>query len=226
MVHGVTLSLAPSNVVVLLGSNGSGKTTLLRLLSGSLEPEAGRVLLDGVDITGVPLHARARLGVGYLPQGASVFAGLTTQHNIEAVLEVRALPRVERRRRVDELVSLFDLAPVARRRAGLLSGGERRRVELARLFALEPRVALLDEPFASLDPEGVEALSGLIAGLAKGGVAVLLAEHHVHRALTIGHHACILVDGRVAASGSPESIGARYGFAIESGHRMSKSWER
>jgi lipopolysaccharide export system ATP-binding protein len=211
VVEDVDVALRPAEVVGVLGPNGAGKTTLLRLLSGSLRGQRGRVWLGEAEVTGLPLWRRARLGIGYLPQGPSVFGGLRVRENVEAVVQVRRrkLPRRDRAKRAMGLLALMGLEQRAHQRASTLSGGERRRLELARLLALEPRVALLDEPFAGLDAGAAAALGEQIGQLAARGIAVAIADHRLQQALAICRRACILVAGRQVLSGSAAEITQR-----------------
>jgi len=202
VVDGVDLQVGEGEVVGLLGPNGAGKTTVMRVLIGAGRPVAGRVWLDGEEVTDWPVHRRCRRGLGYLAQEPSAFVGLTARQNVEAVLQLHGRSR----RRADALLSTFGLARLAHQRAGTMSGGERRRLELARLMAAEPKVVLLDEPLAGLDPLAIEELCKQVQTLADRGVGVLMADHNVSQALTICRRACILVNGRVIASGSPADV--------------------
>lgn len=206
VVDGVSLELQPADVIVVFGPNGAGKTSLIRLLAGALPVQQGQVFLGHQDVTSLPLHRRARAGIGYLAQSPSAFAGLSVWDNVAAVLQLHHRRSAEVRRRVERLLDSFGILALARQRAETLSGGERRRMELARLMALEPRVALLDEPFAGLDPAAASGLAEQVTRLAHSGVGVLVAEHHVQQALTIGRRACILVEGRVVAQGSAQEL--------------------
>ncbi len=221
VLDGVDLELAAGQAWGLLGPNGAGKTTLLRAIAGAGGVE-GEVWLDGERVDGLPLAARARRGVGYLPQHPSAFGGLTVAQNLLAALEVARAPRPQRAGRVEELLVTFGLRARAAQRARTLSGGERRRLELARLWATGPRVLLLDEPFAGLDGEAIAELARQIARLARGSAAVVLAEHRVEQALTICHHACILLNGRVATRGTAAEVAShpaagRVFFSAEAG---------
>ncbi|MCC6750904.1 MAG: ATP-binding cassette domain-containing protein [Deltaproteobacteria bacterium] len=202
VVDHVSLEVRRGEVLALLGPNGAGKSTLMRLLVGALRPEGGRVILGGEDVTRLPLHLRGRRGLGYLPQEPSAFTGLSVEDNLALVLELRGQPRAAG----EAALALFELEPRRNQRASTLSGGERRRLELARLLCTRPTVALLDEPFAGLDPRAAEQLALHIARLAEHGVGVLLADHRAEQALAICHRACLLVDGRVAVCGSPKEL--------------------
>jgi lipopolysaccharide export system ATP-binding protein len=209
VVDGVDFALAPREILGLLGPNGAGKTTLFRLISGVLSAEAGRIWLAEREISGLPQHRRARLGLGYLSQQSSAFSGLTVRQNIEAALEL-AVPKKTRKEArygvIDELLELFGLRSLRDQKAKTLSGGERRRLEIARLLAPAPKVILLDEPFAGLDPEAVRELSEQVRLMSDRGAAVLLADHYVEQALTICQRACILVSGKVVARGAPAEL--------------------
>jgi lipopolysaccharide export system ATP-binding protein len=207
VVDAVSLTVESGEVVGLLGPNGAGKTTLFRMLMGLLTPESGSVTLTGdgeeeTDITSFLPNQRAWAGLGYLPQEPSVFTGLSAIKNVELVLQLRRRSTGEAPR----ILQAAGLERLARQRAANLSGGERRRLELARLLALEPRFALLDEPFKGLDPRAAADLGQRLQGLAESGVGVLLTDHNVHQALTICHRAYILVGGRVLVAGTAERV--------------------
>jgi lipopolysaccharide export system ATP-binding protein len=193
-------------VVGLLGSNGAGKTTTFYLLVGLIHPDTGVVTLDGVDITSVPLYRRARSGIGYLPQEPSVFRGLTVEENILAVLELQSLSRRERQQKVDELLDEFDLDRHRHRLTPSLSGGERRRVEIARALAATPAFLLLDEPFAGIDPIMIEELQQLVCRLKERGLGVLITDHRVRETLEITDRAYIIHQGRILDSGTPREL--------------------
>jgi lipopolysaccharide export system ATP-binding protein len=200
------LSVAPGEVVGLLGPNGAGKTTAFRILMGFLKADSGRVLLLGRPVDGLAVHERALRGLGYLPQAPSVLTGLSVLDNVLAVLEERCFN--DPKTRANDALSRAGLAHVAAQRAGTLSGGERRRLEIARLLALEPRVVLLDEPFAGVDPLAAEDLRGRIGAMRAAGVGVLLTDHNVPETMRVCDRLHILVDGRVACSGTPEQVRA------------------
>ncbi|HJP97193.1 MAG TPA: LPS export ABC transporter ATP-binding protein [Rhodanobacteraceae bacterium] len=194
-------------VVGLLGPNGAGKTTCFYMVVGLIEPDGGRITLDGEDITGLPMHQRARKGIGYLPQEASVFRRLSVADNVLAVLELRADLRAEQRRR--ELEALLDelkISHLADQKGISLSGGERRRVEIARALAANPRFMLLDEPFAGVDPISVGEIQRIVRHLRDRGIGVLITDHNVREALGICEHAYILNEGKVLARGTPAEI--------------------
>ena len=194
-------------VVGLLGPNGAGKTTCFYMIVGLIEPDGGRITLDGEDITGLPMHQRARKGIGYLPQEASVFRRLSVADNVLAVLELRTDLRAGQRR--GELESLLDelkIAHLADQKGISLSGGERRRVEIARALAANPRFMLLDEPFAGVDPISVGEIQRIVRHLRDRGIGVLITDHNVREALGICEHAYILNEGKVLARGTPAEI--------------------
>jgi lipopolysaccharide export system ATP-binding protein len=205
VIRDVSLDLAPGEVVALLGPNGSGKTTCFYAIAGLVVPEGGQVLIDGQDVTGLPMYRRARLGLGYLPQEMSIFRGLTVEENILAILEL-AEPVVARRRRLEELLGEFGLTHLRRAPALALSGGERRRVEIARCLAARPAYVLLDEPFAGVDPIAVGEIRGLVEGLKERGIGVLITDHNVRETLGIVDRAYILHDGQVLMSGTVAEV--------------------
>lgn len=206
VVDDVCLSIERGEVVGLLGPNGAGKTTTFYLMLGLLHPDSGVVKLDGVDITAVPLYRRARAGIGYLPQEPSVFRGLTVEDNILAVLELQALSKGERQQRAAELLSEFGLDQHRQRLTPSLSGGERRRVEIARALAASPTFVLLDEPFAGIDPIMIEDLQQLVGRLKQRGLGVLITDHRVRETLEITDRAYIIHQGRILDSGTPRQL--------------------
>ena len=194
-------------VVGLLGPNGAGKTTAFYMVAGLLSCDAGAISLDAADVTALPVHRRAILGLGYLPQEPSIFRKLTVEQNILAILELRAsLSRDARREELDRLLNEFQLHKVRKSAGASLSGGERRRVEIARTLARTPRYLLLDEPFAGIDPISVAEIQGIIAALAQRGIGVLITDHNVRETLGICNRAYILHEGRVIASGNPDAL--------------------
>jgi len=202
----VTLKLGRGEVVGLLGPNGAGKTTCFYILTGLIAADYGRISLDGDDITGLPMYRRARLGIGYLPQEASIFRGLSVENNIRAVLEV-AEPLADRREaRLEELLAEFSLTPLRQINALALSGGERRRVEIARALASTPKFMLLDEPLAGIDPIAVSDIRELVQHLKDRGIGVLITDHNVRETLDIVDRAYILHDGAVLMEGAPAEI--------------------
>jgi lipopolysaccharide export system ATP-binding protein len=206
VVDDVCLKIEGGEVVGLLGPNGAGKTTTFYLLVGLIHPDTGVVKLNGEDITAVPLYRRARAGIGYLPQEPSVFRGLTVEENILAVLELQSLSRRERQQRVDELLDEFGLDGHRQRLTPSLSGGERRRVEIARALAASPTFLLLDEPFAGIDPIMIEELQQLVCRLKERGLGVLITDHRVRETLEITDRAYIIHQGRILDSGTPRQL--------------------
>ncbi|NNK78820.1 MAG: LPS export ABC transporter ATP-binding protein [Litoreibacter sp.] len=202
----VSLELARGEVVALLGPNGSGKTTCFYSVAGLIAPEAGTVTIDGRDVTLLPMYRRAKLGIGYLPQEMSIFRGLSVEDNILAVLEISTSDRSKRRERLEELLSEFSIAHLRRTPALALSGGERRRTEIARCLAADPKYLLLDEPFAGVDPIAVGEIRHLVADLKKRGIGVLITDHNVRETLEIVDRSYILHDGRVLMSGTTEEV--------------------
>jgi lipopolysaccharide export system ATP-binding protein len=206
VIRDVSLELYQGEVVALLGPNGSGKTTVFYSIAGLVTPEAGEVVIDGQDVTLLPMYRRARLGLGYLPQEASIFRGLSVEDNILAVLEITEAEPQTRRARLEELLAEFSIAHLRRAAAVSLSGGERRRVEIARCLAARPRYLLLDEPFAGVDPISVEDIRHLVKDLCRRGIGVLITDHNVRETLAIVDRAYILHDGVVLMHGTPEAI--------------------
>jgi lipopolysaccharide export system ATP-binding protein len=206
VIRDVSLELHQGEVVALLGPNGSGKTTVFYSIAGLVTPEAGEVVIDGQDVTLLPMYRRARLGLGYLPQEASIFRGLSVEDNILAVLEITEAEPQTRRARLEELLAEFSIAHLRRAAAVSLSGGERRRVEIARCLAARPRYLLLDEPFAGVDPISVEDIRHLVKDLCRRGIGVLITDHNVRETLAIVDRAYILHDGVVLMHGTPEAI--------------------
>ena len=207
VVRGISLEIKSGEIVGLLGPNGAGKTTAFYMIVGLIPCDRGRILLDGQDLTHEPMHKRARLGLGYLPQEASVFRKLTVQQNIMAILEARrGLTRTAREERMEQLLDELHIGHVRTSLGISLSGGERRRVEIARALAAEPRFVLLDEPFAGVDPISVIDIQRTISELVERGIGVLITDHNVRETLGICGHAYILSDGSLIASGTPEEI--------------------
>ena len=206
VIRDVTLNLNRGEVVALLGPNGSGKTTCFYSIAGLVTPEGGQVLIDGKDVTALPMYRRARLGVGYLPQEMSIFRGLSVEDNILAVLEIREPDSHKRRERLEELLSDFSITHLRRAPALALSGGERRRVEIARCLAANPNYLLLDEPVAGVDPIAVGEIRHLVQDLKGRGLGVLITDHNVRETLEIVDRAYILHDGHVLMSGTTDEI--------------------
>lgn len=199
-------SVRQGECVGLLGPNGAGKTTSFYMIVGMVRPDGGRVLLDGKDITYAPMYKRARMGIAYLPQEASIFRRLTVEQNILAVLELQPLSRAERRQRLERLLDEFGIAHIRKSKGYMLSGGERRRTEIARALAANPRFVLLDEPFAGIDPIAVEDLMTMVRRLKERNIGVLITDHNVHETLSITDRAYILIEGSVFCTGTPEEI--------------------
>lgn len=206
VVDGVDLHVGRHEIVGLLGPNGAGKTVTFYMISGLLRPDRGAVLLDGADVTDLAMHERARLGLTYLPQERSVFRHLTAWQNIVAVLEVNGLSRREARQRADALLDEFGLLALRETRADHLSGGEQRRLEVARSVATQPRFMLSDEPFAGIDPLTIEMLHGLFERLRERGLGLLLTDHNVQETLSLCDRAYVLFDGCVLAHGTPAEL--------------------
>jgi lipopolysaccharide export system ATP-binding protein len=206
VIRDVSLSLGRGEVVALLGPNGSGKTTCFYAIAGLVSPESGQVTLDGRDVTTLPMYRRARLGIGYLPQEVSIFRGLSVEDNILAVLEIAVPDRVHQKDRLEELLGEFSISHLRRAPALSLSGGERRRVEIARCLAANPKYLLLDEPFAGVDPIAVGEIRHLVHDLKSRGIGVLITDHNVRETLEIVDRAYILHDGKVLMSGTTDEV--------------------
>jgi lipopolysaccharide export system ATP-binding protein len=206
VVDDVELEIGQGEVVGLLGPNGAGKTTTFYILVGLARPDSGRVLLNGEEITDLPMYLRARSGISYLPQEPSVFRQLTCEQNLLAVLETLPLSPEQQRDRLEELLVQMGLETVRTSKAYLLSGGERRRLEIARSLTLEPSFILLDEPFSGIDPLTVKDLQEIIRGLAKSGIGVLITDHNVRETLTVTDRAYILKSGKIFRKGRPEDL--------------------
>ena len=206
VVRGVSLEVSPGEVVGLLGPNGAGKTTTFYMVVGVEAPDQGRIHWRGYDITNMPMHRRARKGIGYLPQEASVFRGLTVWENLMALAELLPLTRSEQVQRCEKLLTEFHLQKVRETKGMSLSGGERRRCEMARALVTQPKIMLLDEPFAGVDPKSVLEIQGLIADLKARGIGVLITDHNVRETLQIADRAYILADGMIMKHGLPNEI--------------------
>ena len=208
VVRGVSLEIAQGEVVGLLGPNGAGKTTSFYMIVGLVRPDAGSITVDGVDITRVPMYLRARrYGISYLPQEPSVFRKLTVEENILAVLEAINMGYEMRRTRTQRLIEQMNLEHVRKTKGFALSGGERRRVEIARCLAIEPRFILLDEPFSGIDPIAVLDLQEIIFGLKASGIGVLITDHNVRETLSVTDRAYIITEGKIFRTGSPGELG-------------------
>ena len=213
VVDGVSVEVRQGSCVGLLGPNGAGKTTTFYMIVGMVRPDAGEIYLGpagerGERLTRMPMYRRARRGIGYLAQEASVFAHLSVEDNLRAVLDFQPLPREEREARVERLVAEFGLEKVRRSKGYVLSGGERRRTEIARALATEPRFILLDEPFAGVDPIAVEDIMQVVASLKERGIGVLITDHNVHETLAITDRAYLLYDGRIFTEGTAHELAA------------------
>jgi lipopolysaccharide export system ATP-binding protein len=206
VIRDVSLNLGRGEVVALLGPNGSGKTTCFYAIAGLITPEGGSVAIDGRDITKLPMYRRAKLGIGYLPQEMSIFRGMSVEDNIMAILEIAVPEKRKRRERLEELLSEFSIEHLRRASALALSGGERRRVEIARCLAAGPKYVLLDEPFAGVDPIAVGEIRHLVADLKNRGIGVLITDHNVQETLQIVDRAYILHDGKVLMSGTTAEV--------------------
>ncbi len=206
VVKGVSIEVTSGEVVGLLGPNGAGKTTTFSMVVGLTSPDSGRVLLDGIDVTDDAMYIRARKGIGYLPQEASIFRGLTVEDNITAILETLPLDAAARRVRRAELLAELGLTPLAKAPAYTLSGGERRRVEITRALVISPKFMLLDEPFAGIDPIAVTDIQKIIFHLKERGIGVLITDHNVRETLRITDRAYIVHDGVIFRSGTPDSL--------------------
>lgn len=206
VVDGVSISVEQGSVVGLLGPNGAGKTTTFYMIVGIEKPDAGTVMLDGKDISSMPMYERARAGIGYLPQEASIFSKMTVEDNIMAILETTDLNASKREAKMNALLDEFRLNHVRKSEGKALSGGERRRVEIARALATDPAFILLDEPFAGIDPIAVADIQGMIAHLAQRGIGVLITDHNVRETLSIVDKAYILAEGHILLHGDSETI--------------------
>jgi lipopolysaccharide export system ATP-binding protein len=206
VVDDVSLHVEQGEVVGLLGANGAGKTTTFYMMTGLEPAEKGSILINGDDITRLPMYLRARLGLGYLPQEPSIFRKLSAEQNILAVLETMKLSRADRFARLEELLEEFGVAHVRKTRGDALSGGERRRVEIARCLATEPQYILLDEPFAGIDPLAIDDIRGIILYLRQQGIGILITDHNVRETLGITDRAYIMAEGKILRSGKPAEL--------------------
>ncbi len=206
VVDRVTVRVQQGEIVGLLGPNGAGKTTTFYLITGLIRPDAGRVLLDGLDLTRAPMYRRARSGIGYLAQEPSIFRKMTVEENILAILETRHLGREERHRQLDHMLDELSIKHLRKNKAYSLSGGERRRLEITRALVTEPKFMLLDEPFAGVDPIAVHDIQTIVAGLRHRGIGVLITDHNVEQTLDIVDRAYIMFEGKVQASGSVRDL--------------------
>ncbi|MEM8552198.1 MAG: LPS export ABC transporter ATP-binding protein [Pseudomonadota bacterium] len=206
VVSDVSLRLRQGETIGLLGPNGAGKTTVFYMITGLIKPDAGSILLDGFDVTHLPMYRRARLGIGYLPQEASIFRGLTVAQNVLAILELTEPHKAARQKALEDLLDEFGLTALAHAPATSLSGGERRRVEIARALASRPDFMLLDEPFAGVDPIAVSDIQSLVRHLTQRGIGVLITDHNVRETLGLIDRATIIANGAVLTEGTPDQI--------------------
>lgn len=206
VVNDVSIEVKPGEIVGLLGPNGAGKTTTFYMIIGSIKPDKGQVLLGQQHISRLPMYRRARLGIGYLAQEASVFRKMTVEDNIRSILEFRHLSRKERKKRLEELLAELDIAHLRKNMAYTLSGGERRRVEITRALVNEPKFILLDEPFAGIDPIAVEDIQSIVLRLVEKGLGVLITDHNVRETLSICDRAYIMCDGRILKAGNSDFL--------------------
>jgi lipopolysaccharide export system ATP-binding protein len=208
VVDDVSLTVSRGEIVGLLGPNGAGKTTSFYMVVGLISPDSGKVMLDGIDLTNMPMFQRARHGISYLPQEASVFRKLSVEDNLMAILQTRRLTGRERRDKMNQLIDQMGLETVRRSKGYMLSGGERRRVEIARSLAIEPSFLLLDEPFSGIDPIQVIELQKIILDLKRAGLGILVTDHNVRETLSVTDRAYIISAGKIFRSGSPDSLAA------------------
>ena len=206
VVDDVSISIESGKIVGLLGPNGAGKTTTFYMAVGMIKPNGGHVFLDDEDLTECPMYLRARKGVGYLPQEASIFRKLTVRQNVQAICEILGLSRAEQNERVDSLLDELGIKRLANSKSSVLSGGERRRLEIARALATNPSFILLDEPFAGIDPIAVMDIKKITEHLKKRGIGILISDHNVRETLDVCDHAYIMNDGKVIETGTPEKI--------------------
>lgn len=206
VVDGVSIEVSQGEIVGLLGPNGAGKTTSFYMIVGLVRPDEGRVYLDGTEITKLPMYKRAQLGIGYLPQEVSVFRKLSVEDNILAILEMTDLTKPQREEKLEKLLAEFSLNHVRTNLGNRLSGGEKRRTEIARALATDPKFVLLDEPFAGVDPIAVEDIQSIVADLKKRNIGVLITDHNVQETLSITDRAYLLFEGKILKSGSAEDL--------------------
>ncbi|GHU16977.1 ABC transporter ATP-binding protein [Alphaproteobacteria bacterium] len=206
ILNGVSLNASRGRIIALLGPNGAGKTTSFSMLCGLIKPDSGRIFLDGRDITELPMYKRARLGIGYLPQESSIFMGLTVEENINAVLEMKGFRKAEAKHILDKLLKDLSIEHIRDVSAVSVSGGERRKLEIARALANSPSFMLLDEPFAGIDPIAVSEMKDMIFHLRNSGIGVIITDHNVRDTLPIADYAYVLHDGNILVEGKPEDI--------------------
>jgi lipopolysaccharide export system ATP-binding protein len=206
VVNKASVEVSKGEIIGLLGPNGAGKTTTFYMITGMIKPESGKVFLDNEEITTVPMYQRAKMGIGYLPQEASIFRRLTVEDNLMAVLEMTKLNKEERKEKVERLLDELSIGHLRKNKGFQLSGGERRRTEIARSLATDPSFILLDEPFAGVDPIAVEDIMNIVANLKNRGIGVLITDHNVHETLSIVDKAYILIDGVIFKQGSADEL--------------------
>ena len=206
VVNNVSITVGQGEIVGLLGPNGAGKTTSFYMIVGLIKPNDGKIFLNDQDITELPMYQRARLGIGYLAQEASVFRKLTVEENIMAPLEMRDVPKEERKQKVEQLLEEFSLTHVRKSQGGVLSGGERRRTEIARALAVDPAFVLLDEPFAGVDPIAVEEIQTIVARLRSKDIGILITDHNVDETLSITDRAYLMVEGKLFRQGTAQEL--------------------
>ena len=206
VVNNVSVEVKQGEIIGLLGPNGAGKTTTFYMTVGLIKPNSGKIFLDDQDITDYPMYKRAQLGIGYLAQEASVFRKLSVEDNIKAVLEMTQLSKQDQNQKLEILLDEFGLQHIRKNRGDLLSGGERRRTEIARCLAVDPKFILLDEPFAGVDPIAVEDIQTIVSKLKHKNIGILITDHNVHETLSITERAYILTEGRIFRSGTPEQL--------------------
>ena len=206
MVNNVSFQVQQGEIVGLLGPNGAGKTTSFYQVVGLVKPDAGKVFLDDLDITKLPMYKRAQMGIGYLPQEASVFRKLSVEDNISAVLEMTKLKKADQKQKLEQLLDEFRLQHVRKNNGDTLSGGERRRTEIARALAVDPKFVLLDEPFAGVDPIAVEDIQSIVAKLKFKNIGILITDHNVNETLSICDRAYLLIDGKIFTQGTAEEL--------------------
>ena len=206
VVNDVSVNVNQGEIVGLLGPNGAGKTTTFYMTVGLIKPNSGKIFLDNIDITGEPMYKRAQLGIGYLAQEASVFRKLSVEDNIRSVLQFTKLSKEEQENKVEELLNEFSLQHIRKNRGDFLSGGERRRTEIARALAVSPKFILLDETFAGVDPIAVEDIQHIVTKLKDKNIGILITDHNVHETLELVQRAYILTEGKIFASGSPAEL--------------------
>jgi lipopolysaccharide export system ATP-binding protein len=206
VVKGVSIEVNKGEIVGLLGPNGAGKTTSFYMIVGLIKPNEGKVFLDGEDISSLPMYKRAQMGIGYLSQESSIFRKMTVEDNLLAVLEMTKLTKEEQKQKCEDLLNEFGLLKIRKNMGGLLSGGERRRTEIARCLATDPSFVLLDEPFAGVDPIAVEDIQKIVFDLKKRNIGILITDHNVHETLSITDRAYLLYEGKILKSGTSEEL--------------------